>query len=215
MNLQDHISRYLALVGRAEGLYEAVQRSHGDLMACKPGCDDCCHVYFKVSLIEAFVISGTFSQNLTNAVKERALARAEQVEPLFREAEKILVAGGKGIGKDELLENASKIKIRCPLVEDHACLMYDFRPITCRLYGTPQKIAGRAISCPKSAFSEGSKYATVDVDVVQRQLYQYSRDLLMDLIGKKISPPGPGYSLAEALRTVFDKNFFLLLKDSL
>jgi hypothetical protein len=215
MNLQDHISRYRDLTGQADGLFAAIQQSHGNLMACKPGCDDCCHVYFKVSLIEAFVISGTFRQNVSNPIKERVLARAGEVEPLFRQAETLMVAGGADVGRQEVLENAAKIRIRCPLKEDHTCVMYEFRPITCRLYGTPQKIANRAISCPKSSFSEGSKYPTVDVDEVQRKLYKYSRELIVDLIGKEIAPPGPGYSLAEALRTVFDKNFFQVLRDSL
>lgn len=214
MNLQDHISRYLDLVGQAEELFGTVQRSHGDLMACKPGCDDCCHVYFKVSLIEAFVISAMFRQNLSNGAQERVLARSENVEPLFREAEMLLRRPDSG-GKDELLETASKIKIPCPLNEDHTCALYAYRPITCRLYGTPQKIADRVVSCPRCRFSEGSKYMTVDVNEIQRQLYEYSRELLKDLIGIDVPAPGPGYSLPETLRTVFDKNFFLTLRDSL
>lgn len=214
MNLQDHISRYLDLVGQAEELFETVQRSHGDLMACKPGCDDCCHVYFKVSLIEAFVISAMFRQNLSNGAQERVLARSENVEPLFREAEILLRRPDPG-EKDELLETASRIKIPCPLNEDQTCALYAYRPITCRLYGTPQKIADRVVSCPRCRFSEGSKYMTVDVNEIQRQLYEYSRELLKDLIGIDVPAPGPGYSLPETLRTVFDKNFFLTLRDSL
>lgn len=214
MNLQDHISRYLDLVGQAEELFETVQRSHGDLMACKPGCDDCCHVYFKVSLIEAFVISAMFRQNLSNGAQERVLARSENVEPLFREAEMLLRRPDPG-EKDELLETASRIRIPCPLNEDQTCALYAYRPITCRLYGTPQKIADRVVSCPRCRFSEGSKYMTVDVNEIQRQLYEYSRELLKDLIGIDVPAPGPGYSLPETLRTVFDKNFFLTLRDSL
>lgn len=215
MTLQDHIRRYLELVAQADELFGAVKRSHGELMACGPGCDDCCHVYFKISLIEAFVISGTFRQNASDGVQQRVLARAERVEPLVLEAEMVLLSGAQNRGKEELLQTASKIRIPCPLNEDHACSMYDLRPITCRLYGTPQKIAGKAVSCPKCGFSEGAKYSTVDVDELQRQLYQRSRELIMDLIGKETPPPGPGYSLAQALRTSFDKKFFVALRDSL
>jgi hypothetical protein len=214
MNLQDHVRRYLELVGQAEEVFETVQRSYGDLMACRPGCDDCCHVYFKVSLIEAFVISGMFRQNLSNAAQERVFARSEKAEPLFRDAEMLLVGKGSG-GKEELLETASRIKIPCPLNEDRTCALYAYRPITCRLYGTPQKIADRVVSCPRCRFAEGSKYITVDVNEIQRQLYEHSRELLRDLIGIDAPAPGPGYSLPETLRTVFDKNFFLALRDSL
>jgi Fe-S-cluster containining protein len=213
MNLQDHISRYLELVGQAEALFETVQRSYKNLMACRAGCDDCCHVYFKVSLIEAFVISTMFRQNLSSVAQERVLARSEKAAPLFREAETLLLRRNPGANED-LLEIASKIRIPCPLNEDHTCALYAHRPITCRLYGTPQKIADRVVSCPKCGFSEGAKYMTVDVNEIQRQLYEYSRELLKDLIGIDVPAPGPGYSLPETLRTVFDKNFFLTLGDS-
>ncbi len=214
MNLQDHIGRYLDLVGQAEALFQTVQRSHQNLMACRAGCDDCCHVYFKVSLIEAFVISGMFRQNLSNAAQERALARSEKAGPLFHEAETLLLRPDSA-EKGDILEIASKIRIPCPLNEDHTCILYAHRPITCRLYGTPQKIGDRVVSCPKCGFSEGSRYITVDVNEIQRKLYEYSRELLKDLIGIDVPAPGPGYSLPETVRTVFDKNFFLTLRDSL
>jgi len=184
-------------------------------MSCKLGCDDCCAVYFQLTLIEAFVISGMFRESLAENARRRAVERAEIAEPLFIQANLLLqqkASEGSGINS-ELLEEASRLKISCPLKEDGSCLLYAHRPITCRLYGTPQKIAGRVVSCPKTGFQEGRHYATVDVDVLQRRLFEYSRDLLNDLIGVgPAEPPGPLFSMPVTIKTHFDKQFFLSLK---
>ena len=42
------------------------------------------------------------------------------------------------------MEEAARIKCRCPLLgDDDRCLLYQARPITCRLYGVPTAIAGQ------------------------------------------------------------------------
>lgn len=218
MTLREHIRRYLELADQADHLFRSIEAEHGDLMACRVGCDDCCSVYFELSLIEAFVISGMFRENLHEPARGRALERAAQAEPLFREAARLLqhkALGRREIGMD-LLEEASRLRIPCPLKEDGACLLYAHRPITCRLYGTPQKIADSVISCPKTGFCKGNSYRTVDVDALQKRLFDYSRAFMEDLIGRAPQePPGPLFSMPTTLRTIFDKQFFLSLRDSL
>ncbi len=86
MNLQEHIQRYVELVCRADRLFESVAQRHGELLTCKPGCDDCCSVFFQLSLIEAFFVSGMFRQKLSSSALERVLARAEQSGALFQQA---------------------------------------------------------------------------------------------------------------------------------
>lgn len=218
MTLQEHIRRYLELVDQADRLFQSVAAKHGDLMRCRLGCDDCCSVYFELSLIEAFVIGGMFRESLPESIRQRALERAELVEPLFGQADMLLQQ--KATEECEisaaLLEEASRIKIPCPLKEDGACVLYSHRPVTCRLYGTPQKIAGKVVSCPRTGFRERERYVTVDVDALQRRLFEYSGDLLNDLIGlAPAEPPGPLFSMPIALKTSFDKQFFLSLSDSL
>jgi len=218
MTLKEHIRRYLELAAQADRLFQSVVAEHAELMGCKLGCDDCCSVYFELSLIEAFVISGMFREDLAENARQRALERAAQTEPLFREAARLLQHKAKGEREVsmELLEEASKLKIPCPLKEDGACLLYTHRPITCRLYGTPQKIANTVISCPRTGFRKGDSYVTVDVDALQKRLFEYSRDFMKDLIGRAPhEPPGPRYSMPTTLRTLFDKQLFLSLRDSL
>ncbi len=218
MTLEEHIRRYLELVNHADEIFRAVAEAHPERIACKPGCDDCCSVYFELSLIEAFYLSAMFRRWAPGAAAERILERARETAGAYRDARGALGAGAgrEGRGPRDLEDEASRVRIACPLKEMGRCALYEDRPITCRLYGTPEKIRGRVISCPKSGFDPGERYMTVDVDQIQRRLFEYSRDLLQELIDVTISQrPGILFSPAEALETEFDKAYFLSLKKSL
>jgi len=207
----------MALVAQADDLYRSVEERHSALMPCKIGCDDCCRVYFELSLIEAFTLSWMFQESCSTPARERVLARAGQAEELFRASQRRL----RGLGRNEpasverLVEEASRLKIPCPLNEDHSCVLYQYRPITCRLYGTPQKIRSKVVTCPLSGFVPGTQYTAVDIDRIQDTLFRYSSDLLKDLVGVEPDAPGPLFTLPEALRTKFDKSFFLSLVEAL
>jgi len=217
MNLQDHIHRYLELVESANRLFEAVHSQHGHLMGCRPGCDECCSVYYELSVIEAFVVNGMFGQVVSRSAARRALKRAELVQPLFIKAKEDLLTVPEEMRSEEgLQEAAARIRLQCPLNEEGGCVLYEYRPITCRLYGVPQKIAGRVVSCPRSGFLKGDRYNTVDVDDIQRRLFEFTREFLEDMVGVGPSaPPGPLFFMATALMTRFDKDFFLSLREGL
>jgi Fe-S-cluster containining protein len=215
MKLQEHIRRYMELVSRVDRLFKSVEQRHSELLNCRPGCDDCCSVFFQLTLIEAFFVSGTFRQMLGPSAQARALARAEQSAALFQQATAIL-AGMKDADKEELSETAAKLRIPCPLLEDHGCALYEHRPVTCRLYGVPQKIGGRVVSCPHNAFQAKGQYVTVDVNELQQMLLAYSRQFLEDLIGRDPTVPlDPLFSMPQALRTSFDREFFCRLREPL
>jgi Fe-S-cluster containining protein len=218
MNLEDHVRRYTALAERADRLFLAAAESHPELIKCQAGCDECCSVYFELSLIESFYLSGIFRTAIDTSNREKVLARAREAEFLFKKARRLLkVVARTDVSRGEQTQNAAaKLKIQCPLNEAGACALYDHRPITCRLYGTPQKIGDRTVCCPRSGFSAGGSYSTVDVDEIQSLLFQYSQEFLIDLIGVGPSaPPGPLFSAAAALTATFDKKFFLSLRHEL
>lgn len=218
MKLADHFRRYLELVSRVDSLFEDVMKNHSELMACKPGCDDCCNVYFELSLIEAFYVSGMFREGVLPAKRAQVLTVAEHVEPEFEKCRAMFrdLAETRSASARQLEDAASRLNMPCPLNEGGMCLLYDHRPITCRLYGTPQKIGDRVVSCPLCGYQQGESYLTVDVNEIQQTLYEYSRDFLLDMIDVKLSgPPGPLFPMPTALRTVFDKDFFLALRKQL
>ena len=57
------------------------------------------------------------------------------------------------------------------------CLLYEARPITCRLYGVPTAIGGQGHVCGFSAFEKGKAYPTVHLDKIQARLDELSREV--------------------------------------
>ncbi len=211
MTLQDHIRRYLEVVNRADQAFRSVASGHAELMGCKPGCDDCCSLFFELTLVEAFYVSGMFESQMPASRKETVRSRAADSHRLFEQAQADL-AELRSNGREAMIQAASRVRIPCPLKEDGLCLLYEHRPVTCRLYGVPQKVGARVVTCPHAGFLPGRSYSTVDVDEIQRQLQALSHEFLQDLLQMSLSRDvTPRYSLASALRTRFDKGYFLWL----
>jgi len=96
-----------------------------------------------------------------------------------RQAYKDLEAGKK---EDDILADLAQKRIRCPLLNDQdTCDLYEYRPITCRLYGIPTSIAGKGHTCGLSGFSEGTSYPTVKLDIIQKKLYDLSAEFVRSI----------------------------------
>jgi hypothetical protein len=73
----------------------------------------------------------------------------------------------------------SRERIPCPLLkENQECILYLHRPITCRVYGIPTKVQGKARVCWKAEFKKDERYSVFDLDGVYRELYSLSTELL-------------------------------------
>ena len=99
----------------------------------------------------------------------------------------------------------AKEKIRCPLLDEKEdCTLYKYRPITCRAYGIPTKIQGKARVCGKGGFKGGESYPAFDLDGVFRDLYNLSRELLNT--GERGTPEKASLmiSVSKAIRTPLD-----------
>ncbi|MEW6351359.1 MAG: hypothetical protein AB1646_20090 [Thermodesulfobacteriota bacterium] len=215
MNLQEHIQRYIDLQNRANRLFESVKAVHPEAVRCAQGCDECCAVYFDLSLVEAFFLSGMCRDHITAEQRDKVLERAQALVSEFAAAREIIdgTAQTGTIPLETIEDEIAKLKIECPLRNDGSCVLYEYRPITCRLYGVPQKIGERVVCCPKSGFRSGEKFVTVDVDAINRQLRLFSEELLSDLLGETPdSCADMRFSAAKALLTRFDKDFFLGLR---
>ena len=77
-----------------------------------------------------------------------------------------------------IMEEAAKARVRCPLLDSNdQCVLYDYRPITCRLYGIPTAIGGKGHVCGKSNFAAGVNYPTVHLDKIQERLDRLSVEI--------------------------------------
>jgi Fe-S-cluster containining protein len=92
--------------------------------SCK-GCDEnCCdNIFYHHTLIEYFGLIEGF-EKLEQEVREESIRRAKTY----------LKKLNKHRGKEE------QIKLMCPLNYDGLCIIYDYRPLICRIHGLPGEL---------------------------------------------------------------------------
>ncbi|HIE33361.1 MAG TPA: YkgJ family cysteine cluster protein [Thermodesulfobacteriaceae bacterium] len=148
--------------------FREVQKKYPREVRCRKGCTDCCWAPFDLSLVEALYLGGAF----------RTLPRRERRE-IERRLQKYEKDWETKVPKPVTPFVLSTIKLRCPFLNDKGlCLVYEFRPITCRIYGLPLEIEGEAYVCPKSGFEPGKTYPTVLFSEVVKRLSEISEKIL-------------------------------------
>jgi Fe-S-cluster containining protein len=183
LDFSEFFKRYEAIIGEADQVFGAVRSRFAENVRCEKGCCDCCHALFDLTLVEALYLNHAFRAAYKGKDRDAVLVRADEadrrVHKLKREAFKA-VQGGKNA--QELLAEMAKAKVRCPLLSDEGlCVLYDHRPVTCRIYGVPTAIGGEAHTCGKSGFEQGKPYPTVYLDRIQDKLYALSHELAATL----------------------------------
>ena len=172
----DLFQTYELLADKAEAAFQEMQKEYGSCIKCEPHCSDCCHAVFGLFLIEAGYLKEQFDK-LTDEEKRAALLRCEQAEKSLERLQNMLQAHeGDPQMQDYIM---SRERIPCPLLnENQDCILYPHRPITCRVYGIPTKVQGKARVCWKAEFNKDERYPVFDLDGVYRDLYFLSTELL-------------------------------------
>ena len=94
------------------------------------------------------------------------------------------------------------------------CDLYEYRPITCRLYGIPTSIGGRGHTCGLSMFEEGKSYPTVNIDAIYVKLSELSTELITTLNSSYKAMDKILMPLSMALLTTFDESYLGVKDDS-
>ena len=152
---------YEQLAANADALFSKVREQFPGEVACVQGCSSCCSAPFDLSLVEAMALN-------------EAAGRADS--QLTRLKRHYFLQAKSGISDSDILDEAGRERVRCPLLGlDETCLLYEHRPITCRLYGVPTVIGGKAHVCGTCRFEKGRAYPTVALDRIQDRLADMSR----------------------------------------
>lgn len=178
--------KYEALAKTADAAFESIRKSHADCVTCRTGCADCCHALFDLTLIEAMYINDRFRHRYSGEARDRLIEKAAMTD---RKLAKIKRNASKRVQDGEahsvILEEMAGIRMRCPLLDaSDQCALYEFRPITCRLYGVPTSINGQAHTCGLTGFDQGQAYPTVKLEAIQGRLFALSGELVR-AIGSK------------------------------
>jgi len=173
---------YAAQITKADQAFERMIHEYPSCVRCEPRCSDCCHAVFGLFLIEAAFLKNDFDQ-LDEERKDIALSHAQAADEAFAQ-----------LGRElELFEDdpqmkvysMAKARIQCPLLNDQQeCILYPYRPITCRVYGIPNMVQGVPRVCGKSGFKKALRYPVFNLDGIHRELYRLSAELVKGAGGK-------------------------------
>lgn len=199
MVLENIFQQYEVLAKRADASFHRMETDYGDCIGCRIHCSDCCHALFGLFLVEAAYIQDHF-QKLPGEERRAALLRANKADRDLKKVEVKLQRHGHDPQMTAL--TLARERVRCPLLDrNEECILYPQRPITCRVYGIPTAIRGKARVCPMAAFKPEETYPIFDLDAVYKALYQLSREILMAQGAKDIEKASLLISMSKALKT--------------
>jgi Fe-S-cluster containining protein len=227
MNLDftTYFKEYEKLTSLADEVFKRVINEYPECYRCKKGCSDCCYALFDIGLVEALYINHHFKEKFqnkepnreANKKQEKIIERANKADrtvyKLKRDAYKEVVEKGKS--EDEIIARMALERIMCPLLnDDDKCSLYEYRPITCRLYGIPISIAEMSHTCGRSGFKEKNKYQTVKMEIIQNKLYEISFKLIADIKSKHPKIAEMLVPVSMALLANYDEEFFQINSDN-
>ena len=190
---------YDNLVSKTDQAFERMAGEFGECIKCEPHCADCCHAVFGLFLIEAVFLKQDFDQ-LGKEERDAALQRGSEAEKELEKLERTL----KEFKNDPQMRaySMARARIRCPLLnDDNECILYPYRPITCRVYGIPTMIQGAPRVCGKSGFKKEESYPTFNLDGIHRELYQLSTELFEKTENKEVEKASLLLSVSKVIKT--------------
>jgi Fe-S-cluster containining protein len=131
------------LLADLQEAFDRVAARAGHRLACRPGCDDCCHGPFPITRLDARRLRvgmdwlAARDPEAAKRVVERARAAVARLAPGF--------PGDPTTGRpdpdvdrlDRFFE--AHADLACPVLDPGTgrCDLYDHRPVACRIYGPP------------------------------------------------------------------------------
>jgi Fe-S-cluster containining protein len=134
------MKRHNGFLEDSEDWFSRVLASYPEQMQCGRGCALCCHGLFDISFVDALVVADGFGR-LSAPHQKQVYDRARIVQAVVERetpdlASPFFLQGLPESHVDRIVEAARSP--RCPLLGDQdECLVYEFRPLACRLEGAP------------------------------------------------------------------------------
>jgi Fe-S-cluster containining protein len=167
------------LVQIVDAAFADAARRSGEWLVCRPGCTQCCHGVFEITLLDAERLQRGVEQ-LRASDPERAarvLVRAQEavqrLSPEFPGDTKT----GLLSGDDEAFERFADDE-PCPALDPATgmCDVYTARPMTCRIFGPPVQQEGGIAVC------ELCYHGATDEEVVRCEMVPDPEDLESKLV---------------------------------
>lgn len=134
------LDEYANLLAEVDAWFDSCLMHHPEQITCAKGCSGCCRGLFDITLLDAALLKRGF-EHLSAGVKEtltlKAKERIKAIQALWPEFEQPFILNSRN--EDEIEElMASDNETSCLLLDENGrCILYEYRPMTCRLHGLP------------------------------------------------------------------------------
>lgn len=179
--IEDFFLQYRAIAGKADLLFRTIQEKYPMSVKCRVHCCDCCHAVFGIFPIEAAHIQHQLHK-ADRKIRRDVQRRAEKSEvEMLKVADTLKSAFEDNPKMQEY--GLGKQRVKCPLLnEKEECVLYENRPVICRIYGVPFSMKHgdkeQSYACGISGFEAKVAYPTVKLDKIYSELYRLSKELL-------------------------------------
>ncbi len=209
LDLKEHFVKYEALVHMVDGVFERVKKEYPKEVFCRKKCSDCCYAIFDLTLIEALYLNDKFLKQFSGTEKNSLIEIADKTDRVLVKMKRNAYREVKnGADQLEIVAKMSQERIRCPLLgKDDLCVMYEHRPITCRVYGIPTSTAGSSHICGRTNFKQGEPYPTLNMDKIYSQLQLLSVQLIKDINSEQIKMHEMLIPVSMAMITQFNEEY--------
>ncbi|MDD2853100.1 MAG: YkgJ family cysteine cluster protein [Desulfuromonadaceae bacterium] len=138
--MNELLDRYGALLREVDAWFQQCQERHPEQIACHNGCSSCCRGLFDITLLDAYYLRYGFNAlpidqkiDIRQAASQ-LLALLSRVNTMF--VKPWLLNSIPEEQWDALMPEEDETP--CLLLsKDGRCLVYEYRPMTCRLNGIP------------------------------------------------------------------------------
>ncbi|MBU8910611.1 MAG: YkgJ family cysteine cluster protein [Desulfobacterales bacterium] len=215
LNLKEHFVKYEALVQMVDAVFDRVKKEFPKEVFCREKCSDCCYAIFDLTLIEALYFKDRFLKKFAGKEKNEFIAIADKTDRVLAKMKRNAYKEIKnGADELEIVGKMSQERVRCPLLgEDNLCVIYEYRPITCRVYGIPTSTAGVSHICGRTNFTQGKPYPTLNMDKIYTQLQLLSAQLVKDIKSSNIKMHEMLIPVSMAMVTDFNEEYLGVRKD--
>ncbi len=134
------MAAYRDVLALADHWFDDAASSLGPMLGCHRGCSDCCRGLFDITMPDAVLLHMGFSRlnaDWQQRVLQRCRERREQLQQQWPELQAPYLLNHLHHRSWQTMPEQDATP--CPLLDDEGgCLVYDWRPLTCRLHGLPQ-----------------------------------------------------------------------------
>lgn len=140
MKMEAILQEYGELLRKVDRWFAACTGRHPSAISCRTGCSECCCALFDITLLDAWYLKHGFDR-LDAATKADVLVQAQErllsLQRFWPDFDAPYLLNYRPEEEWKILMPDDD-ETPCPLLgADGRCLVYDYRPMTCRLHGLP------------------------------------------------------------------------------